>query len=605
MDARRMLLFFGWTAAVALLSASGPGLAPAYGQASPYRGLWVGEVQLSAVNEVSIPIDADNVPIAPDPLVPTPTSDRADLRVILHVNGAGQVSLLRDVAILDRSAAGSRSLESDIALVTDPRLYAEFAPQPAMRIASVAFDFGDASAAAAIDVIVEQAATGARDFVGTPGLALGTQGERVQARLDGVALLQPGLETIAANADVAASFAQFLQDFDAAAVDTIAVDPSDPSVAAFTNQAIALRDRSFYGDSRALDMVQAVVAAVEAAAPGEAGAAAHNAAAAFADLDNLYQRFVSGHLFGEMMTAASEAAPAAATVPGATVATIEAVLRATPEALAAIQEALTTKVLAYDDSRAEAAIDTVLQAIAGAAHANAALPEAEILTLCRATGREAHAAEVARYPLPVQTPTLDYNALVASAAYAGVPAKAALAAVDAAISERVANPLYTPFSLYAAAKVAALNALSAEMGQAARAMRTELPLEGTFGPGSGDPRLIMALTQPSDLGPAGLTGRIYLPANHPTNPFRHRRHPDHTTGFNIERNIRFDFDDTDDGALQPSGYGVDLVTGVYREEIFGLHKPLGPAPESDPVGLRTEGHFTLHRISLIDTLNSR
>ncbi len=603
MNATRIVSYFGWTAAVAVLFSAGP--APAFGQASPYRGLWVGEVQLMAVNEVSIPLDAANVPIAPDPRVPTPTGDRADLRVILHVNGAGQVSLLRDVAILDRSEAGRRSLESDVALVTDPRRYVEFVPQPAIRIASAAFDFGDGKAAEAIDVIVEQAAAGARDFVGNPGLSLATQGDRVQARLDGVALLQPGLEVLAGNADVAASFEAFLQDFNAAAVNTVAANPSDPSVAVFTNQAAALRDQSFYGDSRALDMVQAVVAAVQAAAPGEAVSAAHKAAAAFADIANLYQRFISGRAFGEMITAASAAAPAAAKAPGATVATIEAALRATPAAVAAVQEALTTKVLAYDDSRGEDAVDAVLGAIAGAAHANAAQSAAQIQILAKAAGQEAHAAMVARYPVPVLTPSVDYNALVTSAAYAGVPAKAALAAVNGAISERVNNPLYTPFSLYAAAKVAAVNALSAELGQAARAVRTELPLEGVFGPGSGDPRLTMELTQPSDLGAAGLSGRIYLPASHPTNPFRHRRHPDHTVGFNIERNVRFDFDDTDGGALQPSGYGVDLITGVYREEIFGLHKPLGPAPETDPIGLRTEGRFTLHRISLIDTLNTR
>ena len=47
-------------------------------------------------------LDKNNVPIAPDPNVPTPTADRAHLRLILHVNGAGQVSLLRDVAVLNR-----------------------------------------------------------------------------------------------------------------------------------------------------------------------------------------------------------------------------------------------------------------------------------------------------------------------------------------------------------------------------------------------------------------------------------------------------------------------------------------------------------------------
>lgn len=73
-----------------------------WSQASPFRGLWVGSAALNAVNEVSIPLDAANVPVAPDPEVPTPTFDRADLRLLIHVNGAGQAFLLKDVAILNR-----------------------------------------------------------------------------------------------------------------------------------------------------------------------------------------------------------------------------------------------------------------------------------------------------------------------------------------------------------------------------------------------------------------------------------------------------------------------------------------------------------------------
>jgi len=98
---------------------------------------------------------------------------------------------------------------------------------------------------------------------------------------------------------------------------------------------------------------------------------------------------------------------------------------------------------------------------------------------------------------------------------------------------------------------------------------------------------------------------LYLPANHPTNPFRHRRHPDHTTGINITRVIRFDFDATEGGALESAGYGVNVIRGTYREEIFGLHKPLGPNPDTQPIGLKTEGRFELNRISVIDTLNAR
>ena len=83
-----------------------------------------------------------------------------------------------------------------------------------------------------------------------------------------------------------------------------------------------------------------------------------------------------------------------------------------------------------------------------------------------------------------------------------------------------------------------------------------------------------------------------------------RSHPDHTTGFNIERQIRLDFDGASGDALEAAGYGVDRISGTYREEIFGLHKPLGPDPVNQPVGLKTEGHFQLNRISTLDTLNT-
>ncbi len=98
-----------------------------------------------------------------------------------------------------------------------------------------------------------------------------------------------------------------------------------------------------------------------------------------------------------------------------------------------------------------------------------------------------------------------------------------------------------------------------------------------------------------------LEGEIFLGAYHPTNPFRHRRHPSHRGGFDILRHLRLtvaepaggdDFDTTD--------RGVDRLTGIYEEEVRGLHKPLGQAGE---FGLRTRGSFVLDRISRDATLN--
>lgn len=580
-------------------------------QTSPYRGLWVGTAALDAVNEVSVPIDANNVPIAPNPEVPTPTYDRAELRLLIHVNGAGQASLLKDVAILNRVygqktnnlavAAG----ENDLALVTDPRLYSSYPVQPAMRYASAVFDFGDSKATEALDAIVEAAATEAAAFATNAALDVSNQAARVQARNNAIALIQPHLATIAAHAYVAETFNQFLLQFNTAALAAIIANTSDPVVATLTARAEQMRDQSFYGDTRELAMVQSVVAAVAAAAAADRYKAGHHAAAAFADVQNLYQRFASGSVMGDMISAAAVAAGPAAHASGATAGSIEAVLRAVPKTVAALTAALQAKVPMYDDTRATDAVNAVLAAMAEEAFANRTLTTLEIQELSEQAGRAALANMVARYPLPTLTPTADYNVFVTSNAFTATPASAAYAAADAAIEERATNPLFTPYSLYAAAKLGAVKALQSAYGAAARAMRNELPLAGVFAPGSGDPRRISELPQPSDLGPPGLEGHLVLPASHPTNPFRHRRHPDHTTGYNIERVIRLDFDGVQGDALEAAGYGVDRITGTYREEIFGLHKPLGPEPETHPVGLRTEGRFELNRVSLIDTLNTR
>ncbi|MEC7225203.1 MAG: hypothetical protein VXW02_13085, partial [Verrucomicrobiota bacterium] len=79
-------------------------------------------------------------------------------------------------------------------------------------------------------------------------------------------------------------------------------------------------------------------------------------------------------------------------------------------------------------------------------------------------------------------------------------------------------------------------------------------------------------------------------ASHPTNPFRHRRNPDHTTGRDITRKIE----------LTSLSKVNDKLTGVYDEEISGLHKLLGP---NKNIGLKVRGSFELNRVSKIATLN--
>ena len=579
-------------AVLLLLAASAPRFV--FGQASPYRGLWAGSATLNAVSEVSVSLDADNNPVAPAAdFAPQPTFDHAHLRLLLHVNGAGQVTLLKDVAILNRAEPGT-TLEGDLALVTDPRVYAEFPPQPAVRLASATFDFGDAKATEAMDALVAEAARLAAAFVMDPELAVGTQGERAQASMDAEAAIAPALRDLTAHADVAESYGEFLAALNVAPdylLDAIAQDPASEAVSNLWAQATALRAQSFYDDSRAQELVTAVVAAVQAADPEARTAAAHNMAAAFADVANDAQRFISGRSFSTMISAAAAQAAESAKVAGATEATILAALRLTPESVAARTEALQVKIQKFSDTRAEDAVDAVLAAMAAAAFAIADQSRAAIRMASEQAGQAELSDRVARYPLPPLTPTLDYNAFAQSAAFAAAADQAALAAAQAAVEKRATDALYTEASLRAEAALAAANALDALYRTAARAMRTELPLTGVFGDGA----------EPSD----ALTGWIYLPARHPTNPFRHRRHPDHTVGFDIERRLRFEFDGPPEGAGAGAGLGVVRVAGTYREEIFGLHKPLGPDPDTDPIGLKVEGRFELHRISMIDTLNIR
>src|SRR5262245_54824309 len=117
-------------------------VAPTLSGDHPSRGLWVGEVILSKVNEVPIGHNAANQTVAPNPNVPTPTVDKANLRLIIHVDGEGHVRLLKSVAALNKSTNDPTA----IALVTDDTLYPNFQGN-GKRIASAAFDFGEGHAA--------------------------------------------------------------------------------------------------------------------------------------------------------------------------------------------------------------------------------------------------------------------------------------------------------------------------------------------------------------------------------------------------------------------------------------------------------------------------
>lgn len=584
-------------------------------QSDAYRGLWVGQVTLNQVNEVSIPLDENNNPVAPDPNAPTPTSDEAHLRLILHVDGAGRVSLLKDVAILERNPirvgvnntevvdysaldlnlAGasppSEANDSDISLVTDERLYGEFPPQPAIRIASAVFDFGESRATDALNTTLDSAVSAfMTSFPNNFTTKTASELETAVAAARSQAL--SAANNVVSASDVSEAFDDFLTtQLTSTAVNDIADNGAAPApiVAAATQ---VQTDSLFFNDSRAVDMVEAVESAATSAEAGFERRDAQNAAATFEDILNKYQRFIAGTSFGSMIDAAAAAGAAAAVLPAADETSIRSEIDSAPVVNDTRAEALEFQINSrYDDTRAAIAVETVIDAVVSAiadALANPPLAlEAAIASKAAAAGRLALAEDVDRYRAPAFGPTIDYDDFVASDVFQIAGSAVANAIADAVSFELEINPLATLVSIRAAARIGGSDGLSAAYTEAARALRTELPLVGAFGPGE-----------------TNLNGVISLPATHPTNPFRHRRHPDHRLGFDITRHVRLDFDGDSGETLSRSGYGVDRITGNYQEEIFGLHKPLGSDPGTNPIGLKTQGVFELNRISLIDSLNA-
>lgn len=88
-----------------------------------------------------------------------------------------------------------------------------------------------------------------------------------------------------------------------------------------------------------------------------------------------------------------------------------------------------------------------------------------------------------------------------------------------------------------------------------------------------------------------VSGTMTISENHPANPFRHKFHPDHQSGFDVTRDIRLDFQPAPADAAPEDD--VSSLRGTYHETITGLHK----AP------IKLEGTFRLDRVSDIDALN--
>ena len=571
---------------------------------SPYRGLWVGQVTLGHVNEVSIPLDENNVPVSPDPNVPTPTADAAQIRLILHVDGTGRVRLLRDVAVLARVPVGSSS-EAPVNLQKDPGAHvsrscdlagkrhrsrdrrAVIRGIPATARSShckcrVRFWRGQGNGGG----------PGRRRCGRRGGRGFGRGGRRRgdcprrregrRNRCDRERARHHGVSPVPRH------------ESNATAVNVLAgpQPAATTKAAALRADALVIQGLSFFHDARSVEMVDAIVAAV-AAAGADGGArtnAAQNTAAGFEDGGDEYSRFLAGKVVGDMIAGAADAAATAAIISNATPASLTTAVNGNAAVRAARAQAVTLDTdSAYADSRARDAVEVVIAAVLGSA--SAALPadagtDAQIRTAAEEAGRTALAEGVARYAGPSDPPSADYDTFVKGTAFSGSPEVAATAAAAAAWLKRAEDPLMTQAQLETVARDAAIDALrgaeSNAFGEAALAARRDLPLVGGFGPGLGDARFTYDI-KTGDLPPLGspaLLGTIFLPASHPTNPFRHRRHPDHRFGYDITRVVRLDFDSGTGGNLDRAGYGVDRISGVYREEVSGLHKPLDPTRTS-------------------------
>ena len=117
-----------------------------------------------------------------------------------------------------------------------------------------------------------------------------------------------------------------------------------------------------------------------------------------------------------------------------------------------------------------------------------------------------------------------------------------------------------------------------------------LPMDGRFAPGG------------------KLTTLILQEGDAPTNPFKHKYHPDHDNldphfaplasdealeSFTVRRDLEIEFTTTAPGSRDDPALGHDRLEGVYRETLTGLHR--------HPI--RAAGTFRLQRLTGITDLN--
>jgi hypothetical protein len=101
-----------------------------------------------------------------------------------------------------------------------------------------------------------------------------------------------------------------------------------------------------------------------------------------------------------------------------------------------------------------------------------------------------------------------------------------------------------------------------------------------------------------------ISGSLALPSTAPSNPFRHKYHPDHDNldatfrafseeAYAITRDIELEFLGDDPEGFSDPDYGYSVIAGNYREVISGLHKD----------AIHVSGVFRLRRVAMTGVLN--
>lgn len=101
-----------------------------------------------------------------------------------------------------------------------------------------------------------------------------------------------------------------------------------------------------------------------------------------------------------------------------------------------------------------------------------------------------------------------------------------------------------------------------------------------------------------------LAGTIVIGADLPTNPFKHRYHPDHDNldaqflnpraeSYEVVRSMQLSLLQDDPSGSNPPRWGDSIVGGTFRETVTGLHRN----------AIFVAGEFRLQRVSAVPVLN--